>query len=100
MGPIEIRIYRGADGQFDLYEDAGDGSVYQRGQHSVIPFRWDDRRSALTIGAREGSFPGMVEHRTFRVVLIDNNHGVGAEVAGAANAEIAYDGKEIRVVIR
>ncbi|MFZ1011709.1 MAG: TIM-barrel domain-containing protein, partial [Terracidiphilus sp.] len=99
-GPIEIRIYRGADGQFDLYEDAGDGYDYQRGQHSVIPFRWDDRRSALTIGAREGSFPGMVEHRTFRVVLIDNNHGVGAEVAGAANAEIAYDGKEIRVVIR
>ena len=36
-GPIELRIYRGADGQFDLYEDAGDGYDYEKGQHSVIP---------------------------------------------------------------
>ena len=44
-GPIELRIYRGADGKFDLYEDAGDGYEYEKGQHSVIPIRWDDRSS-------------------------------------------------------
>ena len=41
-GPIELRIYRGADGQFDLYKDAGDGCDYEKGQHAVIPFRWNE----------------------------------------------------------
>ena len=99
-GPIEIRIYRGADGAFDLYEDAGDSYDYEKGQHSLIPLSWDDRNAVLTIGAREGSFPGMVEHRTFRVVLVGNSNGVGLAVTKNANAEIAYDGENVRATIR
>jgi len=99
-GPIELRIYRGADGKFDLYEDAGDGYEYEKGQHAVIPLRWDDHASSLLIGAREGSFPGMAANRKFRVVLVKEGHGEGIETAGTANAEIAYEGKEIKVIIR
>jgi alpha-D-xyloside xylohydrolase len=99
-GPVEFRIYRGADGRFDLYDDAGDGYAYEKGEHSVIPIRWDDRAGRLTIGAREGSFPGMIEHRKFRVVLVSIGHGAGAEITGSANAEIDYDGKEIEATIQ
>ena len=49
---IELRIYKGADGTFDLYQDAGDSYDYEKGAHAVIPLRWsesnqnsDDRRS-------------------------------------------------------
>ncbi len=99
-GPIELRIYRGADGKFDLYEDAGDGYEYEKGEHSVIPIRWNDRAGTITIGTREGSFKGMVEHRRFRVVLVSSGHGVGAEVTGSANAEITFDGKEIQTTVQ
>lgn len=99
-GPVEVRIYRGADGKFDLYEDAGDGYDYQKGEHSVIPIRWDDHSAVLTIGAREGSFPGMVEHRKFEIVLVGDGHGAGVEVTSAANAEIEYDGKQIHKAIQ
>jgi alpha-D-xyloside xylohydrolase len=99
-GPIELRIYRGADGEFDLYEDAGDGYDYEKGQHSVIPIRWNDRSSSLTIGACEGSFPGMAESRKFRVVLVADGHGVGVDATGAANAEISYEGKEVQATIK
>ena len=99
-GPIELRIYRGADGKFDLYEDAGDGYEYEKGQHSVIPLHWDDRTSSLTIGSRQGSFPGMIEHRKFRVVLVESGQGIGVDATGAANAEISYEGKEVRATIR
>ena len=99
-GPIELRIYRGADGKFDLYEDGGDGYDYEKGEHSVIPIRWEDRTGTLTIGSREGSFPEMVEHRKFRVILVGSGHGVGGEVTGSANAEIDYDGKEIQTTVR
>jgi alpha-D-xyloside xylohydrolase len=99
-GPVELRIYRGADGKFDLYEDGGDSYDYERGEHSVIPIRWEDRTGTVTIGARDGSFPGMVKDRRFRVVLVSSGHGVGAEVTGSANAEIDYNGKEVQTIIQ
>lgn len=99
-GPIELRIYRGADGQFDLYEDAGDGYEYQQGQHSVIPLRWDDRNLTLTMGAREGSFPGMIEHRKFLVVLVSDEHGAGVDVTGTPNTAIDYDGREVQRTVK
>jgi alpha-D-xyloside xylohydrolase len=54
----------------------------------------------LTIGVREGSFPGMVEHRRFRIVLVSSGHGVGARITTSANAEINYDGKELQTTVR
>jgi alpha-D-xyloside xylohydrolase len=99
-GPVELRIYRGADGSFNLYEDAGDGYAYEKGEHTVIPIVWDDRTGTVTIGAREGSFSRMVEHRKFRVVLVSNEHGVGEAATGSANAAIDYDGEEVQKTVR
>ena len=99
-GTIELRIYRGADGKFDLYEDAGDGYEYQQGQHSLIPLRWDDSSSVLTIGARQGSYPGMIENRKFHVVLVATGHGIGFDVDNAPNAAIEYHGNEVQTAVR
>ena len=98
--PIELRIYRGANGKFDLYEDAGDSYEYEQGQHSTIPISWDDRSSVLTIGTRQGSYPGMVENRKFKVVLVGSGHGLGMDVTGNPNAEIDYDGNEVQKAVK
>ena len=42
FGPTELRVYRGADATFDLYEDAGDGYGYEQGEYAIVPIRWDD----------------------------------------------------------
>ncbi len=99
-GPIELRIYRGADGTFDLYEDAGDGYEYEQGRHSIISFHWDDLNSALTVEPRKGSFPGMIERRKFDVVLVGSGHGTDSNVTSDPNAVIEYDGAEVRKTIR
>lgn len=69
---LEIRIYPGADGNFVLYEDEFDNYNYEKGAYSEITFKWDDARKTLTIGARKGEFEGMIENRTFNIVLIDD----------------------------
>jgi alpha-D-xyloside xylohydrolase len=99
-GPIELRIYRGADGEFKLYDDAGDSYDYEKNQHSVIPIRWNDSAELLTIGTRAGSYPGMIEKRTFKIVLVGSAHGAGGEVTSNADKEISYDGKETQVSLR
>jgi alpha-D-xyloside xylohydrolase len=99
-GPIELRIYRGSDGSFNLYEDSGDSYDYQKGEHSVIPIRWNDQTATLTLGARVGSFPGMIQQRQFRVVLVRDHHGVGEAVSSDADREVSYQGKELRITFR
>jgi alpha-D-xyloside xylohydrolase len=69
---LEIRVYPGADGQFVLYEDENDNYNYEKEMFSTIVFNWNDRKKELTIQNRTGSFPGMLEHRNFHVVLVNN----------------------------
>jgi alpha-D-xyloside xylohydrolase len=57
--PIELRVYPGADGSFALYDDAGDGYGYEKGEYSLIDIKWNNRRQTLSLAARDGSFPGM-----------------------------------------
>lgn len=66
--PIELRVYPGADGQFELYDDQGDGYGYEQGQHTTTLLSWNDRQRVLTIGARQGRYAGMAEQQRFKLV--------------------------------
>jgi len=68
---LEIRIYPGADAEFSLYEDEGDGYNYEQGYYSNIIFTWTDRTRTLHISARQGGFKGMLYERKFALVLPD-----------------------------
>jgi alpha-D-xyloside xylohydrolase len=95
--PIELRVYRGADGEFTLYEDENDNYNYEKGVHATISFRWDDAKNVLTIGGRQGEFPGMLASRTFNVVFVNDNHGVGIEPSDAPDKVVRYSGEQIVV---
>jgi alpha-D-xyloside xylohydrolase len=95
--PIELRVYPGADGSFTLYEDENDTYHYEKGACATIPMQWNDSTRTLTIGARKGSFPGMLEGRTFRVVFVSENHGGGVESAANPDQTIQYSGREVSV---
>jgi len=94
---IELRIYPGADGQFMLYEDGNDGYQYERGAFATTQLDWVDARRQLVIRETRGSFPGMLKHRVFRVVLVKEGWGVGVEEAGGFDKMIEYSGREVSV---
>ncbi len=94
--PIELRVYSGANGEFTLYEDEGDGYDYEKGTYATITFIWDDKASKLTIGERHGTFPGMLNHRTFRIVFVGPDHGTGIEPAQPDHI-VHYDGHTVVV---
>ena len=95
--PIELRVYRGADGAFTLYEDENDTYNYEQGAYATDPFSWDDAAHILTIGDRTGTFPGMLERRTFHIVFVSENHGVGGALTENADKTVQYSGKKIYV---
>ncbi len=95
--PIELRVYAGADGSFTLYEDENDNYNYEKGAHATIPIQWDDAKRTLTIGERQGKFPGMLETRTFRIIFVGEGHGIGIGQESQPNKIIEYSGKAISV---
>jgi alpha-D-xyloside xylohydrolase len=96
--PIELRVYPGADGDFTLYEDEGDTYNYERGVYATIPLHWDDAKRSLTIGARQGKFPGMLEQRAFRVVFVSEHHGAGIDPTDEPDKTVQYSGEKTVVV--
>jgi alpha-D-xyloside xylohydrolase len=95
--PIELRIYAGADGNFTLYEDENDNYDYEKGVHATISLQWDDAKRVLTIGEREGTFPGMLGTRAFHIVVVGDGHGAGIEPTARADKVVDYSGKRVTV---
>lgn len=52
----EILVFGGADGAFEMYDDAGDG--YEEG--FTIPVRWTESRKTLILGRAAGRLPEAV----------------------------------------
>jgi alpha-D-xyloside xylohydrolase len=94
---IELRIYPGADGSFTLYEDENDDYHYEKGAYATIRLDWNDSRRQLFIHATKGSFPGMLTHRVFRLVLVQTGHGAGETAGTVFDRDVNFTGTETRV---
>jgi alpha-D-xyloside xylohydrolase len=95
--PIELRVYRGADGAFTLYDDDGETNQYERGMHATVPISWNEAKQALTIGARQGSFPTMLKEHDFHVVFVSEGHGVGGSDTERPDRVVGYDGQTVQI---
>jgi len=93
--PIEVRIYPGANGSFTLYEDENDTYNYEKGKCATIDFAWNNQSRQLTISNRKGGFAGMLEKRSFLIVLVSEGKGTGVAVSEKADREVVYDGKMV-----
>jgi len=95
--PVTLFVYTGADGRFSLYEDDGLTYGYEKGAFSRIPLRWDEAARTLHIGAREGSFPGMLAERSFEVVFVGKDKVVPFSFTPRADKTVAYRGQAVAV---
>jgi len=93
--PMTLCVYAGANGTFTLYEDDGLTYGYEHGAFAGIPLHWDDAKKTLTIGKRDGKFPGMLNQRTFNVVLITKDKPVGFSFTPKPDKSVRYQGKAV-----
>jgi alpha-D-xyloside xylohydrolase len=95
--PLEIRVYTGANGSFNLYEDDNINNDYLKGIYSSIPFIWNENTQTLNIGKRKGTFPEMLKERIMNIVFVDTNNGNGDLVSKKINKSISYNGNAITI---
>jgi alpha-glucosidase/alpha-D-xyloside xylohydrolase len=87
-GPTILRVYRGADGEFTLYEDDGVSQEYLSGRGSWTRVAWSDAGSQLTIeSAPPAGASNVVRAREFRIEMFP---------AGASTT-VRFDGRRVVV---
>ena len=86
--PTTLQIFRGADGQYTLYDDDGISQEYLTGKGSWIRMMWSDKSRQLTIepGAPIGA-TNVVAERTFKVVMQPEG----------TSKDVTYAGKRVQV---
>jgi alpha-D-xyloside xylohydrolase len=95
--PITLMVYIGEDGRFDLYEDDGTTNGYRRGAWSRIPISYDEASGTLTIGDRQGAFPGMVANRVFNVRWISGPTPSAVRFDAKPHRSVRYSGQAIEI---
>ena len=50
---VELTVYAGADGCFSLYEDAGDGYGYEKGEYRLTELVWKEKEKKLLVNGGE-----------------------------------------------
>ncbi|MBI4976592.1 MAG: glycoside hydrolase family 31 protein [Spirochaetes bacterium] len=89
--PYEIRVYRGADAEFNLYEDAGDSYGYENGEYAMVKLSWHDAAGELVIAERTGGFSMLVKSREYQIVFIS--------AQGRKTRTVRYTGQEFRTCV-
>jgi alpha-glucosidase/alpha-D-xyloside xylohydrolase len=87
-GPTTLRVYRGADGDYTLYEDDGISQAYLKGRGSWTRMRWEDATKQLTLEpAPPRGATNQASERTFRVLVLPEG----------ATREVTYSGRRVSV---
>jgi alpha-D-xyloside xylohydrolase len=94
---INLYVYAGRDGEFELYEDEGTNYNYEKGKYATIEIEYDDDDRTVTIGQRRGSFPGMLKQRRFNIVLISKDAPKPLNLDNPEGRMVQYSGKEVTV---
>jgi len=94
---INLYVYAGKNGSFQLYEDEGVNYNYEKGKYATIDITYDDASKTVKFGARKGQFNGMLKNRRFNVVLITKDAPKPLNLENPNGKMVQYDGKEVSV---
>ncbi len=97
---INLYIYAGQNGAFQLYEDEGVNYNYEKGKYATIDITYDDAAKTVKFGARKGSFNGMLKGRRFNIVLITKDAPKPLNLDNPQGIMVQYNGKEVSVNIK
>ena len=96
---ITFLVYAGKDASFNFYEDDGLTYDYEKGECSSFEIRWNDEARIFNLESRKGSFPGMINSRTFCICVVDpeNPKPFDPEQMTGNALYINYDGFNTRI---
>jgi alpha-D-xyloside xylohydrolase len=59
--------------------------------------KWNNGNRTLTIGGRKGNYPGMLQTRSFNIVVVGKSKGTGLEPTLRFDKVVNYSGGAVNV---
>ena len=94
---INLYVYEGQDGSFQLYEDEGTNYNYEKGKYATIEIAYNDADKTVSFGKRNGAFKGMLKNRRFKVVLVKKDQPRDLNLDNPEGKMVQYSGKAVSV---
>ena len=94
---INLYVYEGQDGSFQLYEDEGTNYNYEKGKYATVDITYDDVTKTVSFGARKGQFPGMLKNRRFNIVFVSKDAPKPLNLDNPEGKMVNYSGKAVSV---
>jgi hypothetical protein len=96
-----LEVYAGADGELDFYEDDGESSTYrtEAGSRRRLTQRREGDSYILTSEPVRGSYPGMPQERTFRILWTGLAAGSRLEASGVEVGEQEWMGDVLSLTL-
>ena len=94
---INLYVYAGQNGAFQLYEDEGTNYNYEKGKYATIDITYDDATRTVSFAQRQGNFSGMLKQRRFNVVLITKDAPKPLDLDAPAGTLVEYNGKAVSI---
>ena len=111
VDPLILTVFPGKAGKTSVYEDQGNTVAYRNGEGTWLPVSMEknsDGEIRVSIGPREGSFPGMLAERSYELRFLNQMSPARVEVGGRpvdltadeAKPGWRYDGERVTVIVR
>ena len=97
---INLYVYAGQNGSFQLYEDEGTNYNYEKGKYATIDITYDDASKTVSFSARKGQFAGMLKNRRFNVVLITKDAPKPLDLENPEGKMVNYNGKAVSITLK
>ena len=94
---INLYVYEGQDGSFQLYEDEGTNYNYEKDKYATIEIAYNDADKTVSFGKRNGAFKGMLKNRRFNVVLVKKDQPRDLNLDNPEGKMVQYSGKAVSV---
>jgi len=88
---LDLHIYTGSDGSFDLYDDDGKTYGYERGNCCNTVFEYFDKEHHLIIHNAKGQYDGMPKSRSYTVYLHNVQRPGTVTLCGSEYSDWIFD---------
>ena len=86
---LQVHVWVGASGSFELYEDDGITEAYRHGAFALTRLAWDDASQTLAIAPSQGTWAGAPSSRSWTVVI----HGLEAPMTAFIDGQPTPGGR-------
>ena len=94
---IEVRIYKGASGSTEIYQDECDNYNYEKGIFATFTINWNNETNILGLSGQKGDFPGASLAKKINVVFVKENQEMNEQSVHDPDKMLVFRGKEVSI---